>query len=559
MAKNKLLDFLKPQMVIPILYGSQKGNGLHLANVLKNRLKNSFVLPIDSFDILKINDFSFIIFICSTHGDGQCPFNMAKFYRLIWSQPTKIFNFNFAVLGLGDSSYPKYNYCAKILTAKLKNLGATLILREFCNSQDVNGIYDGFNRFCMEIKTYLSNNMKLNEWADKNKKDFAKFTLSPNIEENITVEPYLKRSQRYKAQVLSNNLITPEDYKNCVFELILDIPDYENFYPGDCIAITPQNSIDPNELMDIMNRTSGFNLKEDLSEQSSTGILYSKEQIDYIIKHVDLNSIVHQDVFKDLVLSCKNEMYKKKLLELSEDYDLYHNYVIIPRRTVIEIIIDFELEIPYDYLITMNPIMPRYYSFSKINGMYHILYNDVNFKTYLLKARIGLCSEYLKSLKSKNTSSSLNDQQVESNIKTKQEKKFCIFENLPANILSIEIIKSNLFFNDRKLLFFATGTGVTLPRSVIHFFKDKEIRIYYGFRHYDVDQLCKEEFKNSSIFYASSRDDGRYVMEVYRNNPVEAIDEWLVFASGNSRLNKEIKKLLFEVHGKEINFQSETW
>ena len=68
-----------------------------------------------------------------------------------------------------------------------------------------------------------------------------------------------------------------------------------------------------------------------------------------------------------------------------------------------------------------------------------------------------------------------------------------------------------------------------------------------------------KDMKNIDINNVASRDDGCYIQDVYRKNKVKNIDEWLVFVSGNTRLNKEIKKVLFEVHGKNVNFQSETW
>lgn len=123
----------------------------------------------------------------------------------------------------------------------------------------------------------------------------------------------------------------------------------------------------------------------------------------------------------------------------------------------------------------------------------------------------------------------------------------------------IGIEESKLYFEEKNLLFFSTGAGITLPRSVMHYFKDKRIRIYYGFRYYQVDQLCYEEFKNVEIYFSSSQDDKKYVMDVYRMNPVENIDNWLIFTSGNARINKEIKKMMKEIYGKDVFLQSETW
>lgn len=475
--------------MIPILYGSQTGTGIHLSRILEKRLPESFALPIDSFDILQINSFPFIIFICSTHGDGQCPFNMSRFYHMITTHDQRLFRFKFAVLGLGDSSYPRYNHCAKIVISRVGRLGGDLVYRDFCNSQDPNGVYDGFGRFLEHVVDCLP---KDHMWAAEPEGMCSLSRLS---------DQFVVANKKYTARVVSNSLVTPEDYERKIFEMVLDIPEYEEFYPGDCIAIFPENIMDMEMPAD-----------------------FSEDQIAKLRTTVDFYSIVQQTVFNDLARFSEDEMLRSKLAEIGSDYDLYHSYVVVPRRSILEIIRDFELKVPFDYLVTVNPIYPRYYSFARISGMCHILYNETRFKTYMSTPRLGLCSEYLSRLK---------------------------------DTIEVQIVRSRLFCDDKKLLFFATGTGVTLPRSAIHFFKDKEIVVFYGFRHYDKDQLCKGEL--GSVHCAASRDDRKYIMDVYREHPVENIDEWLVFVSGNSRLNKEIRSLLLEIHGKDVAFQSETW
>ena len=489
--------------MIPILFGSQTGNGVFLAKELHKSIKNSFCLPIDSFDLSKINSFPFVIFICSTHGDGQSPFNMVKFYNFILSQNSKIFTFKSAVLGLGDSSYPKYNYCARVLIEKLKILGSEVKIQEFCNSQDLNGMYDGFNRFKNRLTAIdFNNSQDLNEMTDK----FNEKLSSQNQEACEQLSSAFKSTPfSYQATVISNKLITPEYYQEKVYEMVLSIPEYSAFLPGDCISILPKNTVNLKNYFD-----------------------FSDLELDFLRNEIDFFSIVHQLTFQELAKYAKSQAHKDKLLEISQDYDLYHTYILVPRRNLLEVIYDFSLDLPFEFVKSYNKIQPRYFSFSFIDNSIHILYNIVDYSTYLKEKRLGLCTQFMKELK-------------------------------PLDQLSVGVLKSNLYLKDKNLLFFATGTGVTLPRSVIHYFKDKRIVIFYGFRYYNKDQLCKDEFKNVEIYYASSKNDKKYVMDVYKEHPVENIDEWLVFVSGNSRLNKEVKKLLKEVHGKEIKFQSETW
>ena len=49
---------------------------------------------------------------------------------------------------------------------------------------------------------------------------------------------------------------------------------------------------------------------------------------------------------------------------------------------LIEIIEDFSLEIPCKLLKELNPIYPRFYSFSDINRFYSISYNENSPQSY---------------------------------------------------------------------------------------------------------------------------------------------------------------------------------
>lgn len=66
------------------------------------------------------------IFVCSTTGQGEEPDNMKAFWRFLLLRslpPTSLVDLNFAVLGLGDSSYAKFNFVAKRLHKRLAQLG----------------------------------------------------------------------------------------------------------------------------------------------------------------------------------------------------------------------------------------------------------------------------------------------------------------------------------------------------------------------------------------------------------------------------------------------------
>jgi sulfite reductase alpha subunit-like flavoprotein len=70
------------------------------------------------------------IFVCSTTGQGDEPDNMKSFWRFLLLRslpPTSLMDLHYAVLGLGDSSYAKFNFVAKRLHKRLAQLGGQQI------------------------------------------------------------------------------------------------------------------------------------------------------------------------------------------------------------------------------------------------------------------------------------------------------------------------------------------------------------------------------------------------------------------------------------------------
>jgi sulfite reductase alpha subunit-like flavoprotein len=341
---------------------------------------------------------------------------MASFMRVLgYDHLPSDFRFRFAILGLGDSTYRKYNWCAKTLQSRLESLGAQPVISILADNNGPDGFYTGFYKFAKSLAQYLLH--------------------STGNDSRLSKEDVLLVSRRHRARILSNKQLTPDGYEHPVREIIFSIPDYKSFYPGDCLKITPTNS-----RMDI------------------PGL--SSEEAGYIFRNIDLQKPPHWTIFCILPDHTENQLFKEKLIEISRNYNLYYDYIVVPRRSIIEVLSDFQIPPVFSVLSKMPKIEPRHYSCTKEKSNYKILVNIRRYDTILPTPRTGLCSSYLESL---------------------------------AEDIDVGVSPSLLSFSSDNLLFFATGTGITLPRSVIKFYPKKKIRIYYGFRHYMKDRLCWDE------------------------------------------------------------------
>jgi sulfite reductase alpha subunit-like flavoprotein len=105
-----------------VLYGSEFGTAEDVAFKLyrQSRLvfKNVRFSTMDDYDIVQLPTEKFVVFVCSTTGDGEAPSNMQRFWKFLLRKvldSSSLVNLRFAVFGLGDSSYEKFNASARFV------------------------------------------------------------------------------------------------------------------------------------------------------------------------------------------------------------------------------------------------------------------------------------------------------------------------------------------------------------------------------------------------------------------------------------------------------------
>ncbi|TWW66953.1 NADPH-dependent diflavin oxidoreductase 1 [Takifugu flavidus] len=124
---------LKP--ILQVLYGSQTGSAQDTAHRVARQARRKQiqvqVLPLDSYNVANLISETLVVFVCATTGQGDPPDNMKNFWRFIFKKSLplgSLSQLDCAVLGLGDSSYAKFNFVAKKLYKRLVQLGASMLL-----------------------------------------------------------------------------------------------------------------------------------------------------------------------------------------------------------------------------------------------------------------------------------------------------------------------------------------------------------------------------------------------------------------------------------------------
>ncbi|KAA0173260.1 hypothetical protein FNF27_05186 [Cafeteria roenbergensis] len=133
-----------------VLFGSQTGTAQDVAERIARQGENrGFSVQLSSMDgylpqLGRLSKAEYVVFVASTTGDGAPPDNMREFWRVMTRAdlpPSGLSSVRVAVLGLGDSSYSKFNVVARKLSVRLGQLGAQeLCARGLADEQSPAGL-----------------------------------------------------------------------------------------------------------------------------------------------------------------------------------------------------------------------------------------------------------------------------------------------------------------------------------------------------------------------------------------------------------------------------------
>ena len=222
-----------PDTRLTIVYGSQTGNAKRVAEQLAQRAGDAGLatrlLRADAYPTRELVKERLLYVVISTQGDGDPPDDARSFVDFLVSRRApRLAALSFAVLGLGDSSYPQFCLTGRNLDARLAELGARRSVPFAEADVDIDAV----------AAPWLSDVLTRAREVLKAPKPATNVTpLRPHVE-----APAWSATHPFRAVVLANQRITAADSSKDVrhIEISLDgsALDYE---PGDALGVVARN------------------------------------------------------------------------------------------------------------------------------------------------------------------------------------------------------------------------------------------------------------------------------------------------------------------------------
>ncbi|TPX56296.1 hypothetical protein PhCBS80983_g04625 [Powellomyces hirtus] len=470
----------RPQRSLLVLYASETGTAQDVAERIAREGRRRWFVPtvlsMDEYDRSRLIDEPLVVFVCSTTGQGSEPASMTKFWKFLLrkSHPHNILsNTRIAVFGLGDSSYPKFNFPAKKLHKRLvAGLGAVPVVeRGDGDDQHYLGVDGGLDPWLEDLWAKL-----LTIWPLPLGKEIVSADIVPlpsfeisfaemngggdpvdgmfdQLGLNKHVPSATASTPRLTAVVNVNQRITAPDHFQDVrhFEFTVDQPTHN---AGDIMVVFPHNLPDEIALViahfgwtDVADKP--FTLKP-TSPDIHLPLIHHHAPLTIrhlLTHHLDIFGRPRRYFFHLLSFFTTDPLHASKLRELASpqgQQELY-SYAHRPRRTMFEILQDFHsAKVPLKYLLDLiPPIRPRNFSIASSPTTHptkiHLCVAIIEYTTKMKAPRTGVCTKWMKHLQ-------------------------------PGNKITYSIKRGTLRLPspDKPLILVGPGTGIAPMRALLH-------------------------------------------------------------------------------------------
>lgn len=514
---------------ITVLSGSQAGNAKSVADKVAAELTEAGIavkrVPLKDYKAKTIADEKYLLLVTSTQGEGEPPEEGVVLHKLLnGKKAPKLTELQFAVLGLGDSSYPNFCQAGKDFDQRFAELGATRLFERVDADLDYSATAEQWIRDIVAIvKEKVAQ-------ASPVVQSIATATTAP-----VAKESQYNKANPFPATLITNQKITGRQSDKDVRHLEFDLAGSDLHYQaGDALGVWFDN--DP-KLVDEVLSLAQIDPTTEVTIEGKTQTISTA-----LLSHLELTQNTPAFV-KDYAALAYNE----QLNDLVADNQALQE--LVQRTPIVDVLHKFPAKLTAEQLVSLlRPLTPRLYSISsspaEVGEEVHLTVGVVRFE-HEGRARSGAASSFLAD-------------------RVEEDGAVRVF---------VEHNDNFRLPNDttKPIIMVGSGTGVAPFRAFMQQRVANEASgknwLIFGNPHFASDflyqtewqQFAKEGFLHKYDF-AWSRDQEKkiYVQDKIRENST-ALWQWLqegayFYVCGDAaKMAKDVEQALLEVIAKEGN------
>lgn len=514
---------------VTVLSASQTGNAKSVADTLAERLTTEGInvtrTSLKDYKAKNIADEKCVLLITSTQGEGEPPEEgVVLLKRLNGKKAPRLDHLHFAVLGLGDSSYPNFCQAGKDFDQRFSDLGATRLFKRIDADLDYQATAEQWINDIVEI-------IKI-----KNSEMSSTHSIATEPETTkLAHESKYSKANPFTATLITNQRITARNAEKDVRHLEFDLSgSHLSYQPGDVLGIYFEN--DPalvNEILTALHLTGN----EQITLQGKTFTIADALQTQFELTQntpsfVKSYATFAQHTELDAIIA-KSEQLQK----------------FVQNTPLVDVINHYPAPLSADEFITLlRPLTPRLYSIAssqaEVGEEVHLSVGVVRYE-YRGKARAGGASSYLAD-------------------RVKEDEQVRIFVEHNDNFKLPED-------SSKPIIMIGSGTGIAPFRSFIQQRAVDEAEgknwLIFGNQHFTSDFLYQTEWQQFAkdgflhkYSFAWSRDQEQkiYVQDKIREE-AESLWQWLqegayLYVCGDAnRMAKGVNQALLDVIAQQGN------
>ncbi|GAA0402401.1 assimilatory sulfite reductase (NADPH) flavoprotein subunit [Cocleimonas flava] len=448
---------------VTVLYGSQTGNSKKIAESVSAELKTKgadvTLKNLLDYRPQQLKKEQKVVLVISTHGNGEAPDEALAFYNFIYSdRAPKLDNLEFAVLGLGDSSYDDFCQTGVDVDAKFEELGA----KRFHDRVDLDLDFEvGAKSWQQEIVSKLD---ALNDQKTESN-DAQHVVIDINSKQAINTAETQSWSEAnpYHAEILAITNLTTDDSEQDAYHIEISTEaEGLRYEPGDIIAILPENNT---ELVDAIIKQLDASETELVTVSGDTSSL--RNALTHKLEIANLTAKV--------VKSYAELVSNEPLNALTADKEQLKQY--LHGSDLLDLLQDYPGEIATaDLLYILRPLFSRQYSIASSEQVHteeaHILIKPVYYD-HNDRKHLGVSSNWLIDKQAGDTIP----------VHIKPNSGFSLPES-----------------NEDKIIMIGAGTGVAPYRSFLYEREAREAKgnswLFFGEQRFQSDFLYQTDWQH---------------------------------------------------------------